>query len=664
MQYININTIVSKCTFYEDSIYVYNSTETVINNCKKLEQEILSEKFDNLISDALFEWLYCINLLYKSVGLAKLINCTQNLSHVDETIEKYKVSFFNNENISKILSSLNIPNEKDNIEKILRNFSNNKLSNLPNKIKKITKEIRKKLDINSILITTNEMKKYVNNLPDNLILTRQSYYYLQRKIQDTNTRNEIEKSFFQKSNNCLDLIAELISERSKYAISLGHNTFFELTQKKIHGNSNDIKSLINDLVIKIESRSRKEIDRVYRELKKDGYNKKVDLYDIIYYYEKLRTRHLFVPNKVIQILCEMVNEYFGLIMKKVVYDYELWSSNIDTYHIEGLGFIHFDLQKQSNKKITSPVSIHLCQQYLDKNNILHPTRIALIGGYADMNTKCITYSDIIYLFREIGYSIQLMSYQTQRGIMFHSDEFATLLPQIMEYIAWEKETINEICKGLDEIVPDHILFTRYIDFANSIKLRCVNAFFDHIIHNSSDVIEIINDSIKKNGNAGKVLLSIYKKIYSDIMSAQSDILNLNINGINPTLLYQEINGSEGMLYGNILTEILSYGVFSLIRSGRDKKNYKNSGNYFIKNVLNSDLGKLKKTLYKFISNLREDSYDLYLQKLIGYNEIDTDVNMKQKLLDNNSNHFAEETNEPSSDEDLEEVIHMERRLTF
>jgi hypothetical protein len=248
--------------------------------------------------------------------------------------------------------------------------------------------------------------------------------------------------------------------------------------------------------------------------------------------------------------------------------------------------------------------------------------------------------------------------------MFHSDEFATLLPQIMEYIAWEKETINEICKGLDETVPDHILFTRYIDFANSIKLRCVNAFFDHIIHNSSDVIEMINDSIKKNGKAGNILLSLYKKIYSDIMSAQRDILNLNINGINSTLLYQEINGSEGMLYGNILTEILSYGVFSLIRSGRDKRNHKNSGNYFIKNVLNSNPIKLKKTLYKFISKLGEDSYDLYLQKLIGYNEIDTDVNMKQILLDNNSNHFAEETNEPSSDEDLEEVIHMERRLTF
>ena len=125
----------------------------------------------------------------------------------------------------------------------------------------------------------------------------------------------------------------------------------------------------------------------------------------------------------------------------------------------------------------------------------------------DMISNCMTYTDVIYLFKEVGNCIQKMAYSTNNGIYYDNSEFSMLMAQIMEYIAWEKSTLELICNGLDKSIMDHILFMRYIDFANSIKLRCVNAIFDHMIHNSRDLVQLIK--LKKDDN---VLKMLYKNI--------------------------------------------------------------------------------------------------------------------------------------------------------
>jgi hypothetical protein len=147
------------------------------------------------------------------------------------------------------------------------------------------------------------------------------------------------------------------------------------------------------------------------------------------------------------------------------------------------------------------------------------------------------------------------------------------------------------------------------------------------------------------------------------MSSQQNILNMEITGINPTVIQQEINGSEGIIYGNILTEILSFGIYNIIKTGK--------GISFFNNTLNVESTKIKKSLYDFISTHSTDSYDLYLQEVIGYSEIDTDVNIKEKenfkntnaiLTDSSVNHFGEDSDE--SDNDSNNIIHIDRKFNF
>lgn len=655
----NIIKISSECVTSDNNI---ENVKKVLQYCNTLESNI-HDKNKKVALNMLYESLYCINSLYKCIGLAKLIG-TPNISTIENLVEEHKNSFYKNANIMKIFVFFdkNKDNTDHTIEKILKNFKqyDSNGTNYKQKIRELENHIRKKIEI-VYPLESQKIKKYVKypNSTHNINVNRQTYYYLQRKIPDANLRCEIEKIFFQKSSNVLDLFADLVSQRAAYANAMGFNTYFEMIRKQMHANSEDIKSLINDLVLKIDSRSRKEMERIHRELKKDGYDKKIDAYDIMYYHEKMKTKILFSIDTVLKIIFNILKKYFE-IKVEMVKESKLWDNSVVTYKFEisekKLGVIHFDLIKRTGKKIIAPVAVHLCHNYTDMTSETHQTRIALVAGYDNMNKKCITYSDVIYIFREIGYCVQLMFQTTENGLTFGYDEFDTLLPQIFEYIAWEKETLSGICETSDDTVVEHILFTRFIDFAHSIKIRCVNVLFDHVIHNSDDLIKMIENNQNSKGN---IIKTVYKKIYGEIMSSQNDIINLNINGINPLSIYQEINGSEGTLYGSLLTEMLSFSVFSLIKNGNGKN--------FLLNVINSEYGKMKKNVYKFISALGEDGYYIYLQKLIGYNEIDTEINMnnmnnmnniKTKCTSNSdNNYYAEETN-VSSDDDFEEIIHM------
>ena len=79
--------------------------------------------------------------------------------------------------------------------------------------------------------------------------------------------------------------------------------------------------------------------------------------------------------------------------------------------------------------------------------------------------------------------------------------------------------------------------------------------------------------------------------------------------------------------------------------------------------------KFKELVKKFISKI-EDNYNLYLQELIGYNEIDTELNMKIKnensthnSTDNDINYFDDGDSDNYSDNNNKEnMIFIDRKL--
>lgn len=652
MQNIKIDKIVSDYIFNKDAqIDPVNMTKRVIKHCKSLENDITV--------DTLFDLLCTIDTLYKSIGLMRIINLDAMYVECDVELEKYINLLFTNKVIYKKIRDIKKANPTNLLNMIHKNFfegKNSEVNKLSLEIGKLKNKIEKKMSENFTINVTKEIQMHTGIQHDNMTLTKESYTFLQKKIKNANTRKDIEKQYYKKSDSILNNFATLLIYRDEFAKKLEHGSYFDYVKQK--GSVQSIKKLINDLIIKVEDRSRKETERIHRELTKDGFQKKIDLCDIVYYYEKLKTNHQFKPTDVLRVLLEISNTLFGISFSQSTnFPLKLWSEKILTCKAtnistgEELGHVHFDLYKTEGKKINVPLCIKISNS---------PTRVCLVASYLDINSKCMTYSDVILLFREFGSAIQMLSHDKSELIV-KNDEFDILMSQIMEYVAWERPIVEKICSGLDKTVIDHILFMRYINFANLIKLKCVNSLFDHIIHNSEELINEIRSHIKNKKEPGQLIKLLYKNIYTEVMRSQQDVINLDIQGINPSVIYQEINGGEGMTYCNIYTEILSFAVYTLVKRGK--------GTDFIKNVLSKESSNLRHNLHEFILQLDVDSYDLYLREIVGYTEIDTEINLKEKekfkksheiITDTSANHFCDGTE--SDDSDSENIIHLEKRI--
>jgi hypothetical protein len=125
------------------------------------------------------------------------------------------------------------------------------------------------------------------------------------------------------------------------------------------------------------------------------------------------------------------------------------------------------------------------------------------------------------------------------------------------------------------------------------------------------------------------------------MSNSKDILDIEINAIPPHIVVQMINGSEGILYGNILSEILSYTVFYAIKNG--------GGIKFKESVLQPTTRSFRELLNSFISTIDTDTYDLYLSEIIGFTLED-----KDDIVTEDTNYFDDKDSD--TDKDIDDII--------
>jgi hypothetical protein len=628
---MNVEHIIFNKLFTCDhDLNVEKEIINILQHCNILAKNFIYEQNSDMATKILFEIMYILNYLYKSIGLLKTLfgNEVKNINKYDLLIETYHNNFFSTEKLFMSVTNLKnktITKQKKNIiEKIEKRFidlNNDKPTKYLKKINTLTDKLN--ISLNCVVIINDQkiitsLSKYIDNIPDELYLNKDNYYFIQNRIKDPMLRCEIEKIYYKNNINNLKILEKIIVTRHEYAVSLGSKSYFDFIKDNKSGSSDEIKLLMNNLIEKINERSSKEIQRFKKELMEDGHNKKVNTYDMIYYHNKLKSKCKFPLDVIINTLFLCIKNMFGVSFIKTG-QHKLWT-NIDVYEVTNskndiIGNLYLDVKCSKNKKTTSPVCIHLCHKYKHLDETISPTKIMIVAGY-EKNNPSLVYSDIVFLFREFGTALQCMSHDSKYGVYIEDKEFNVLFPQIMEYIAWEKSTINMICNNDDKIV-EHILFTRYIDFAHNIKLKCTNALFDHILHNSSEFINILTNNTDDSEN---IIKNLYDQVCTTVFNSQNN--NLNTNGINPTNIIQEINGSEGILYTDMLTEILSYGVYTLIKKGK--------GEYFINNVLGKKNGDMRSNIRVFLSTLDSDSYYLYLQEIIGYNEIDTEINKNIK----------------------------------
>jgi hypothetical protein len=558
--------------------------EKILNYCNIIMDKIIDKKTkDKYVLNLVLEIIYIIDFINNSLNL---------MGYSNDIIVEFINNFYKNQNIyNRLITITTNDNEKYTYNKLMEKFK--KVDNkFMNEINKLKYEISCKINENMIVNLKNFGKVNLTNI---------EYVNLQKKTECHEQRKKLEKMYFKKSEKVLSLFSKLLVYKNIFSKSIDKESYFYYKKKSID-DTKDICNLINSLIERIDIASVKELNRIKTELLKSGYDDKINEYDIIYFKNKLESNVLFNPKNVIDIIIELLNKYFGLIISKTILKNNLWSSDIDIYVIsnsenEEIGYLFIDVFNKT-KNITKPISIKLSKKFNKQNTNITNNIVIIQASYT--NTLCITFLQVVELFKECGSAFQKLIQNCFDKLILINDQFQTLFSSIMEFIAWLN--IDIICKDIDNISKQHIIFTRNIDKLFKIKNMCIISMFDHIIHSSNSLIEIL----KTDENPSLVIIDLFKQIYFNVMATQKDLFNVDINGIYPTIILDVISNNECLIYEQLITHVLSYSIYYLIC--KDVK----YGKKFVNKIIQSNPNELRKNIHVFISSI-PDNYDKYIE---------------------------------------------------
>lgn len=611
------------------------------------------------------------NLLFRYVGMMTLLSADPQWQVIDNQMMEYIQNYYNNERFKNKLIELH--------EYYLKTYQKSKInydyckfldkminkSEITKKGFEIKKEIRmienkifNILNINPIVkIATRHFKRIPTQyeIKQNkaiVVLNHDNYLDLLDNIDDMNIRQQIEKQYISRTQNTLVDFSKLILARKILAEQCGYSTYFKFINRGKNDNSETIKELITELNQKINKKIQIELNKIHQYYARNNIsgNNKISLCDIIKYKKIHRNNTKFDPKNVVYVVFQMLDKYFNIKIEKI--NNKIWSNNVLVYNMKDkqtdklLGKLFMDIMFDENKKITKLISIRLSDKMMielenNTNKNRSKAEIALIANYK--NEKSMTYDDVILLFREFGYIIKSVCYESRVGLINHDEEFSNYLPSLMEYIAWDRDTIRLIIGDADPSIIDHIEISRYIDMCTNMKIKCINAKFDYLLHNSEPLMNILIKSIDNNVDTSNVILETYKEIHKEIMSPIENIFMDNIEYIDPMTIIQEINNSQGVLYAYLMNEIFAYTSYWIIKEKKETD--------FRECVLNNGVDNYRDLVRNFLNKININCFTLFVKNVIK-------TDLIEDFITEDINYFDD--NEHESDSDKEDIIQINR----
>ena len=568
---------------------------------------------------------------------------------VNDILTNHNKEFITNKNIYKDikLSSDNfLKNFKNNME--IFGINNKKIKSILSLINKNEKNILNNLNSKTYL---NLEKNLLSNINDNdnkkikIELNFNNYYYLLNNISNANYRNKIEKLYNRKSLYFLNDICKLSILKNLYSKELGFNTYFNFRIKK-NNECENIKLFIEKLILLIDEKSNLELLNIKSRLSKDGFEKKVNYNDIIYYHNKIQDKSLFKPKKVLNILFDVIEKFFFIKIKNIK-DKNIFEC-IDLTNNKKIGNLILELSKKNN--VESPTYIKLLDNYND-NNLLCSI---ILCNFDNFNSECMNYDQINKLFIEFGYLIKNLFDNFDELNNNDIIEYDELLPNIMGSLSYEKNIINKITE--DNNITEHILFSKGIDFCINLKLKCLNILFDYTINSNNLFLKIPISEIEKDNESKCLKFKIFIiKYYKEFFSSNEKYFDCDLESVPLSLVYNSINGSNGLLFYNLLNEILSEKILKNLKKNKEEKIR------FI-NLLKEKKINLRDKIVNYLNNYDKDMVELMKEYVLKYSNIDNSFK-KETHLD-----FTEDTNffddkDSDSESDFENIINIKKNST-
>ena len=644
MLIIMINTDNIFEIIYMDYDNIKKNVVKYIENSSKL-LESLNE--NNKVIKFLKEDTLILNFYLNLINY-KLINEEDDeiWNSLNNMLITHNNDFIINKNLYEILSNKKekfLINFKNNME--LNGINNNKIKIILKTISNNEKNINENLNINSFINLDNKLlnKQIKNDKKVKIELNFDNYYYLLNNISSSIIRKRIEVLYNKKSDNFLKDIGKISILKNIYANEMNYNSFSNLKIKN-NSNNDNIKIFIDKLLLLIDEKSNLELLNIKSKLNKDGFDKKVDYNDLIYYHNKIQDKTLFKPSKVLDVIFELFEEYFFI---KI----ENFNENIfkckDIQNDKLLGFLILNFKIKS-KKHFNPTYIKLYDNFDDKNVLC-----SLINcNFESLDKKCINYNDINKLFIEFGYLLKNLNETFEDLNNNDILEYDLLLPNLMSSLSYEKFVINKITN--DSNITDHILFSKGVDFCINLKIKCLDILFDNILYSDINFFNSIKNELDKNSDCSKIK-EFYIKFYKKFFKNNEKYFNTDIKNIPLSVIYNLINGSEGILFYNLLCEIISEKILIILKKNKKEKLKFN-------NILKNKELNFRDKILNYLSNYERDIINLVNGYLVKNSNIISHIKKDINIDFTDDTNFFDDINS-DTDSDQDNIINIKNSTT-
>lgn len=553
-------------------------------------------KFWNVADDMLTK--YNVEFNTDNVLFKKILQITKKIKNQHhklfcitmlKSMEKFGLSSGNKTKVVALIDNI------DRTEKMISEY--------------MAKPTRIKFDRSAIDYQSESLISSVNPDGETVAINKNTFYYLIKRVADSKLRSEIENAYMLRTNNMLPYISKILILRNMYARILNRVNYTQLINSKSTAESENIKLLIADLNVKLDGEVKKDLEFVKKESDRRS-TEKIELHDIVYVCNRLMPDKKFSPAKVLEVLTTIMKNFFGIIMTvDVDGSIPMFNKFVLKNNAGYIGVLYVDLIERDDKNVKQPVFIKLNNYYVDPetSKIIYPT-MCILGSFQNMTSDCITYNDIVLVFREFGNVLYNILALTPNGIPEDDIELYSFTSYIMEFFADDQDVIAMFTDKMNKTNIDRLKLSRRIENIINIKLKCFYALFDNILHGSDEVIQILKDT-KNNSDAKNILLELYRKAYVEVFNNVKDVFNIDALCVNPTIIQNCTDGNQGVIYGSILGLILAYNAYVLIKKGLGEK--------FVKKVLNNPKYCYKKSVKKFVDNINDNYYNNFVKQYLG-----------------------------------------------
>jgi Zn-dependent oligopeptidase len=672
MPSIGIRNLVSRGTDY-----AVNFIEQFIKSSTNIKNSIKDYRYDSQTDPdkdretrqnmmiALIRDTYVCNLLLGYSGMMRLISdetLIEVYENIDTKLLKYVDDFYNDVDFRNCLYQIYI-RYRDSYEKLdVESFPNHQEElEIIRFLERIIDRLQidgKKASINSCMtMLENKIYNLLNVTPliplderyltfdggDRIEITGRktkkngdktvevplhydNYSLLMNNIRSVEVRHAIELRYRSRTESTLKDFTDLVIYRRLLAAEMGYASYFKYVTRDKSDNSEAIKKLITSLNTKIEGQTRAELLNVYDYFNRgpEKQARRITSGDIERYIKVHSSHQTYDKYVVMYYLFRVIKQYFNISIRRFdseegEEDFPFKSFELCTGD-EVLGRLYIDIDQSESKRIIDPISVKVSDRMMISKDIHTMGEVMLLGNYGDK----ITYREVVNIFKEFGYVLQELCYRSGVGLVNRDQEFSNFMPLLMENIAWDHDTIQMICQDSD--VTNHIVSMRYFDICTRLKQKCVYAKFDHLLHNSDEVInlmvQIVQDQNKTDDEiikaVQKTIIELYQTIHQESFSSVIDIFDIptdiDLASIDPMAVVLEINGSQGLLYSNLMNEIFAYSCYHIL------KNKLRTADEFRHVILEDGVTPFRDLISEFMRVPELNSFNLYLTGLIGIPE--------------------------------------------